>query len=109
MERLEDVRVQEPRQRRDVRLVERLGIGLLPLGRVFGRPRHVQPRVRPFREDRGALLAGQHVVHRGHDVVRPLRPDDPGGHRREETHPFESRNAAMNPTRASTPSSGIAL
>ena len=108
-ESLEEVGIEQPPQGRDVRLVQRGRVDLLSFRRVIGRPRHVQPGVRTVGEDLGSLFARKRIVHRRNDVFRPFGPDDPGGERDEGAHPVVSRNAAMNPTRASTPSSVIAL
>ena len=113
-EHLEEVGVEQPPERRDVRLVQRVRIDLLAVRRVLRRPGHVQPRVRTLREDLRSLLTGQGIVHRGHDVLRPFGSDDPCGEGNERAHPavsrpVESRKADMNPTKASTPSSVIAL
>ena len=108
-ESLEEVGVEQPPQGRDVRVVQRGRVDLLSLRSVLGRPRDVQPGVRTLGEDLGSLFTREGIVHRRDDVVRPFGPNDPGGERDEGAHPAVSRNAAMNPTRASTPSSVIAL
>ena len=108
-ELLEEPGAEQPIQSCRVRLVEHLGIHLLTVHRILRRPRHVQPGIGAFGQDRGAFLARQRVVHRGNDVLGPLSPNDPSGERVEGAHAFESRNAAMYPTSASTPSSVIAL
>ena len=108
-EGLEEPGVEEPTQGRDVRFVERLRVDLPSVRRIVRRPRDVQPRVRALGHDRRALLAGEGVVHRRDDVLRPLGAHDLRGERIDGAHPFASRNPAMYPTSASTPSSVIAL
>ncbi len=108
-ELLEEPGVEQPSQGRRVRLVERLGVDVLAFRSIVRRPRHVQPRIRARSQDRGPFLARERVVHRGDDVLCPLGANDPGGEGIEGAHPFAARNAVMNPTSASTPSSVIAL